>query len=82
MTREEEIGLLRKRLTELTSESEGGDALDHILRGSPRQTAATRIRMNPIMVQFREEVERGMVEAATARQVLGLLRTVLSEVGP
>lgn len=77
MKNTEEIDALLDRLDELLELDTKGDAIDRTLAGAPRTTAATWLRQHAAVQKFREEATRGMIEADTARQVLGMVRTIL-----
>lgn len=75
-----ELESLLARLDELLVRSPRGDAIDAVLSGSPRTTAAPSLRQHETILRFRHELSEGLIAADTASQFLGLLRTVLETV--
>lgn len=73
----DEIDALLDRLDELLAAEAGGDAIDRTLAGQPRMTAAAWLRQHEAVRKFREEATKGLIEADTARHVLGIVRTIL-----
>ena len=52
------------------------DAIDAVLSGAPRTTAVQSLRDHETIALFRQEVTDGLIRVDTARQLLGLIRTV------
>jgi len=63
-----------------TTEGQTRDAIDQVIDTPARVTSTRRLREDPVMLRFRDEMAQGVVHADTVRGVLALLSRILDNV--
>ena len=57
---------------------ETGDAIDHILESTPRESRVRSLRHDPAVEAFRTELTDGLIRVDTANRLLNLVNTVVT----
>jgi hypothetical protein len=73
----QELESLLAKLQERLERKPGGDAIDAILRATPRTTAVRSLRDHEAVRKFREEIAGGLVRVDTAGQLVSLVRALV-----